>query len=284
MSGRYLFSLDVEDPRDSLAGGERHPARVPALTETFLDLLRRHGGSGTFFVVGSVARRHPELLRAIAAEGHEIGCHSDAHLRLDGLTPAQFRDDVLRNLEAIDAAGAGPVKGYRAPCFSLTGRTRWAYGVLAGLGFSYSSSVLPARNPVAGWPGFGAAPRTIDGIVELPVTLLTLPRVPLGGVYFRALPRWLVRRRLAAALRHGEPVLGYHHPYDIDTAQGFPHPGFAAWSPYGLVMRTGRAAVLPRLEMAARMGFRFERYGDHAAALARGAVRTLGGGGAAGED
>ena len=269
MTGRYLFSLDVEDPRDSLRDGERHPARVPALTRVFLDFLRRHGGRGTFFVVGSVARRHPGLLRDIAAEGHEIGCHSDAHLRLDSLTQGEFRDDVLRNLEAIDAAGVGPVRGYRAPCFSLTGRTRWAYGVLAGLGFSYSSSVLPANNPIAGWPGFGAAAREVDGILEIPITLLSFPRVPIGGVYFRALPRSLVRRGLAARLRAGEAVAAYHHPYDIDTAQGFAHPGFARWSPFGLLMRTGRRAVLPRLEMAAELGFRFQSYGDHAALRAR---------------
>jgi polysaccharide deacetylase family protein (PEP-CTERM system associated) len=271
VSGRYLFSLDLEDPRDALAGGERHPARVPPLTEAFLAFLRRHDGRGTFFTVGSVARRHPELLRAIAAAGHEIGCHSDAHLRLHQQDPRGFRDDLRRNLDAIDAAVAVPVRGYRAPCFSLTRNTRWAYEILAELGFTYSSSVLPARNPIGGWPGFGPAPRMIDGIIELPVTLLPWPRVPMGGVYFRALPRALLRRGLSACLRRGQPVLAYHHPYDIDTAQGFAHPDFARWSPPGLLMRMGRAQLLARLEMAAQLGFRFEAYDRYAQEAPHGA-------------
>lgn len=272
MSGQYLFSLDVEDPRDAFAGGAAYPARVPELTEAYLDFLRRHRGRGTFFVVGEVARRHPELVRDIAAEGHEIACHSDRHVRLDRQGPSQLRDDLLRNLDALHAAGATQVRGFRAPCFSLTRCTRWAYRILASLGFTYSSSVLPARNPIAGWAGFGERPRRIDGILEMPVTLLRLPRVPLGGLYFRLIPEPVLRRALRARARAGEPILAYHHPYDIDSGQPFAHPDFGRWSPFGLLMALGRGVVIPRLEMAARIGFRFEAYGDHAAALAREAV------------
>ena len=264
----YLFSLDVEDPRDLMADGDLYPARVPALTEAYLELLRGHGGRGTFFFTGRVARRHPELVRTVAAEGHEIGCHSDAHVPLGRQGRAAFREDLLRNLDALDAAGAGPVRGYRAPCFSLTEETDWAYEALAGLGFLYSSSVLPARNPLHGWAGFGEAPRRIGGLVELPVTLLRFPRVPLGGLYFRLLPRLLLRRALKACAAAGTPVLAYHHPYDIDADQPYPHPDFARWSPFGIAMRVGRRRVLPRLEMVSRLGFRFQAYGDHAAALA----------------
>lgn len=268
MTGRYLFSLDVEDPRDALANREAYPARVPDLTATFLDFLRRENGRGTFFIVGEVARRHPELVRMIAAEGHEIGCHSDRHVRLDQQNPAQFRDDLRRSLDALAAAGAGTVRGYRAPCFSLTQETRWAYEVLAEHSFDYSSSVLPARNPISGWRGFGQRPRKIDGIIEIPVTLMRFPPVPIGGVYFRALPEALVRRALKRQAATGEPLCAYHHPYDIDVAQPFDHAGFGRWNPLGLLMRMGRDTVLPRLDMAARMGFRFESYGAHAAALA----------------
>ena len=268
MKARYLFSLDVEDPRDLMADGARYPARVPALTDAYLDLLRRHGGRGTFFFTGSVARRHPGLVRTVAAEGHEVGCHSDAHLPLARQDRAAFREDLLRNLDALAAAGAGPVRGYRAPCFSLTEETGWAHEALAGLGFLYSSSVLPARNPLHGWAGFGEAPRRIGGIVELPVTLLGFPRVPLGGLYFRLLPAPLLRRALAARAKAGEAVLGYHHPYDIDADQPYPHPDFAAWSPYGVAMRIGRRRVLPRLDLAARIGFRFARYDEYAAEFA----------------
>jgi polysaccharide deacetylase family protein (PEP-CTERM system associated) len=266
----FLFSVDVEDPRLDLPGGERMPARVPALVGQYLDFLRRGEAKGTFFVVGEVARRHPEVVARIAAEGHELACHSDTHVPLDRLGQAAFRDDLRRNLDSLRSAGAGEIGGYRAPCFSLTGQTGWAYEILAELGFSYSSSVLPARSPLYGHPGFGAAPRLIEGIVELPVTLLPfrwLP-VPVGGLYFRILPRPILRRALAERRRRGEAVASYHHPYDIDTEQKFTHPGFRRWGAFDLMMRANRGAVLPRLEMARSLGFAFAPYGPHARRVA----------------
>ncbi|MEO7177308.1 MAG: polysaccharide deacetylase family protein [Allosphingosinicella sp.] len=262
----YLFSVDVEDPRLDLPDGERLPARVPALVATYLDFLRRHEAKGSFFVVGEVARRHPEMVARIAAEGHELGCHSDSHLPLDRLGQTRFRDDLKRNLEALDRAGAGGIKGYRAPCFSMTSETGWAYEALAELGFTYSSSVLPARSPLYGQAGFGAEPRLIEDVVELPVTLLPFRwlKVPVGGLYFRVLPRFLLRRALARLQLAGENVASYHHPYDIDTEQAFTHAGFRRWGAFDLLMRANRGAVLPRLEMAKSLGFIFSPYGDHA--------------------
>lgn len=268
MSGEalYLFSVDVEDPRLDLPGGDALPPRVPRMIDTFLEFLNRGAATGTFFVVGEVARRHPEVIRRIAAAGHELACHSDSHVPLDRQDKARFRDDLLRNLDSLRAAGAGEIAGYRSPCFSLTAETRWAYEVLAELGFLYSSSVLPARSPLYGWDGFGPSPRLVDGIVELPVTLLPLRllKLPIGGVYFRVLPRPLLRWALGRRRRRGEPVLSYHHPYDIDTEQSFTHAGFRRWGLHDLLLRANRGAVMPRLEMARRMGFSFVPYGLHA--------------------
>lgn len=277
----FLFSVDVEDPRLDLADGERLPARVPALIDSYLDFLRRHEAKGTFFVVGEVARRHPEVVARIAAEGHEIGCHSDSHVPLDRLGQAAFGDDLQRNLEALRAAGASAIQGYRAPCFSITAETGWAYEKLAEHGFSYSSSVLPARSPLYGNPAFGAGPRLIEGVVELPVTLLPfrILQVPIGGLYFRVLPRPILRRALAARRRQGQAVASYHHPYDIDTKQSFTHSGFRRWGAFDLLMRANRGAVLPRLEMVGSMGFTFAPYGPHARRVgeALGADRGEGG-------
>lgn len=267
----FLFGVDLEDVRLRVPGGAAHPARVPELTGRFLDFLRRHGSRGTFFVVGDVARAHPDLVRRIAAEGHEVACHSHAHLPLEGQDPARFRDDLLRALDALRAAGADGVRGYRAPYFSLTGRTRWAYPVLAELGFSYSSSVLPARSPLYGWPAFGAEPRVVDGVLELPVTLLRTPLLSVpdgGGVYFRVLPWPLLRRSLRAQEAAGRAVTGYLHPYDVDTARdGFAHPGFSRWGPGNWLMHANRGAVLARMERVARLGFDFQPYGGYTDAL-----------------
>lgn len=265
----YLFSVDVEDPRLALPGGEALPARVPAMVDAYLEFLDQHSATGTFFVVGEVARRHPEAVSRIAAAGHELACHSDAHLPLERQDRQSFRDDLLRNLDALRAAGAGEVSGYRAPCFSLTGKTRWAYEELARLGFAYSSSVLPARSPLYGWPGFGGAPRLVDGIVELPVTLLPLRLlpVPVGGVYFRVLPRLLLRWALRRSRARGEAVLGYHHPYDIDTEQRLTHAEFRRGGLYDRLMRANRGAVLPRLDMIRKLGFGFAPYGPYAAGM-----------------
>ena len=275
MSGEvpFLFSVDVEDPRLHVEDGERFEARVPALTETYLEFLRRHRAKATFFVVGEVARRHPRTIAAIAAEGHEIACHSDSHVPLERQGPAAFRDDLRRNLDALAAAGAARPTGYRAPCFSLTQRTAWAYAALAEQGFVYSSSVLPARSPLYGWPGFGTAPRLVDGVLELPMTLLSPRLLPLpmgGGVYFRALPMTLIAGAFRRRRRRREPVLGYFHPYDIDTApERFTHPGFSRRSPYSWLLRANRSAVMPRLEGVLALGYSIRTYAEHAEAVRR---------------
>ncbi|MFL6844787.1 MAG: DUF3473 domain-containing protein [Allosphingosinicella sp.] len=265
----FLFSVDVEDPRLALAGGGSLEPRVPAMIERYLRFLDETGGKGTFFVVGEVARYHPETVRRVAEAGHEVGCHSDAHIPLERQDAAAFRDDLRRNLDALGKAGATAIAGYRAPCFSLTERTRWAYDVLAELGFSYSSSVLPARNPRYGWPGFGTAPRLVQGLVELPVSLLPFPLLPLpaGGLYFRVLPRALIRHALRRLRARGEPVASYFHPYDIDTEQRLTHSEFRKGGLYDRLMRSGRGTVFPRLSMAREMGFEFQAYGPHAERL-----------------
>jgi Domain of unknown function (DUF3473)/Polysaccharide deacetylase len=204
-------------------------------------------------------------VRRVADAGHELGCHSDAHVPLDRQDRVRFREDLLRNLDALRSAGADEIGGYRSPCFSLTHETRWAYEVLAELGFAYSSSVLPAANPLYGWRGFGRDPRLVEGLVELPVTLIPMLPLPLGGVYFRVLPRLLLRWGLARLRARGQAALGYHHPYDIDTEQRLTHAEFRRGGLYDRLMRANRAEVLPRLEMVGRMGFSFAPYGPYAA-------------------
>jgi polysaccharide deacetylase family protein (PEP-CTERM system associated) len=268
MNGRYLFGVDLEDPRFIVPGGENRPPRLPELTEPYLGFLRRHRAKATFFIVGDVARAYPDFVRALVGEGHEIACHSDRHLPLTSQDRAAFRGDVLNCLDALAAADAEGVRGYRAPSFSLTAETRWAHDVLGDLGFLYSSSVLPARNPHFGWPGFGTAPRLVSGVVEMPMTLVHPRLLPLplgGGVYFRVLPKPLLRRAFAAH-RGKAPVTGYLHPADIDVdSEPVRYPGVGRAGNW--LLRQGRGGVMARLDMVAKLGFSFEPYGPEAERL-----------------
>lgn len=264
----FLFSVDLEDIRQLVPGGEGLRDRVEATTETFLQFLERHSARCTFFTTGDVARRYPALLRRIAAGGHEVGCHSDLHVPLDRQDATSLRADIERCLEAYAAAGVDRVSGFRAPIGSLTAETRWAYDVLRELGFAYSASVLAARNPLYGWPEFGPdLPTRMKGLWELPVSLSHLPglRVPFaGGVYFRILPyaviAGLFRRRLAT----GRPVIGYLHPYDLDTEQEwFMYPEIGGSRIYNRLMHHGRDRVVPRLERLMQLGAPILTYAEY---------------------
>jgi polysaccharide deacetylase family protein (PEP-CTERM system associated) len=216
------FTLDVEDYPD--ADGT---PRAPRLTRSILAFLAGHGVRGTFFVVGELAQAHPDLVRDIAAAGHEVALHAWRHTPLTELDAATFRDETKRGKELLEELAGAPVAGFRAPTFSLVPASAWAVDVLAELGFTYSSSVLPARNPLFGWAGHERTPtRWPSGVVELPcpltdplgITRLALPY--LGGVYFRVLPGPVVR----SGLRHAGPaeVLWlYAHPYDFDPDEPF---------------------------------------------------------------
>lgn len=262
----FLFSVDLEEFYAAERQETFSRTPLPELAERLLEFLRRAGMRCTFFVVGEIAERFTEAVRAIAAEGHELACHTHTHRPLDEHTPASLREDLQRNLDAVRACATGPVTGFRAPILSLTRKTAWAHAVLAELGFKYSSSVLPARNPLYGWPEFGAAPRTVDGVIEAPVTLARVGplRAPIGaGTYFRCLPMPLVRRAFERCARQGEAVVGYFHPYDIDTAQErVMSRGVNGSRLMNALLYVNRGRTLERLESLIAAGFKIVPYSD----------------------
>ena len=271
----FLFSVDLEDVRTMIPDGARYAERVPVLVARYAELLARHGVRCTFFTVGDIARRYPSLVRDLAAAGHEIACHGSDHVPLDRLDPSRFRADLERNLEDLAAAGASEVTGFRAPVHSLTPRTAWAWEVLAELGLRYSSSVLPARHPLYGWPGFPrSATRTTSGVWELPLTLAGLPGLDVpfaGGVYLRVLPFALVRACFDRELGRGRPVVGYAHPFDIDTEQErFVHPELRGRRLYHRLMYWNRRGMLGRIERLAARGAGIVCYRDQVERLAAG--------------
>ncbi|MCD6066802.1 MAG: polysaccharide deacetylase, carbohydrate Esterase Family 4-like protein [Bacteroidetes bacterium] len=264
----YLFSIDLEDVRLWMKGGEQYKERVPANTHAYMNWLNRHGFKCTFFTVGEVAEKYPSLIKEIISEGHEIACHTNKHITLDLQTPEEFRTDIEKSLEHFARAGAMEVKGFRAPVFSLTEKTSWAHQVLYDLGFTYSTSVLPAKNPLFGWESFGPEPkRTGSGILEIPMTVgkigpLNIPYG--GGTYFRLLPKLLIKRKLQRHLSTQTPLLGYFHPYDIDTEQErFMHPGINNSMLYNRLMYVNRSSVFNKLDMIIANGFSIHTYQNY---------------------
>lgn len=227
---KVIFTLDLED---HLARYDQS-SRYPSISRRVLEALSRKGISGTVFVVGKIARAEPTLLREIADLGYEIACHSLDHLPLDKQTARRFRENTSLAKTLIEDCVGKPVVGFRAPIFSLTERTIWAVDVLADLGFHYSSSVMPAHNPLYGFPNAPASPFLWpNGLTELPcpverLGLLTLPY--LGGFYLRYLPQHLIRSCVRRA--HSQSCLWtYCHPYDFDTAEPFTRiQGAALWT------------------------------------------------------
>jgi len=220
---KYLLSVDLEDIRYQAKSGLNFPFRVPEMIEHILRFFDDNCIKGTFFAVGDTAREIGSLIQQVHKAGHELGCHTYDHLQLDKMTPETFRENLLRNMDALDRLGVDSVYGFRAPDFSLIESTQWAWEVLRELGFRYSSSVLPARNPLYGWHGFPAYPLRMDnGLWELPISITSIIgfKIPFaGGIYMRFFPKIALHQFCRKHLKRGSPLVGYIHPYDIDTGE-----------------------------------------------------------------
>jgi polysaccharide deacetylase family protein (PEP-CTERM system associated) len=218
MDKAITFTLDLEDHRPD----ESLPVRYPEMTEKILEFLDERNIKATVFTVGSLAKKDPDIVRKVHAAGHEIAHHSYDHITLNRQNSQEFREDTRRAKEVIEDIIGEEVRGYRAPVFSLTRQTIWAVDILKELGFTYSSSVLPAANPLHGIPGAPqAAFRWANGLLEFPVPVGRLGPflMPyLGGVYFRYLPFSIVRRQIKKA-DDGNALWTYWHPYDFDAEE-----------------------------------------------------------------
>jgi len=236
-----IFSVDLEDyfhPTEVGSGTRdwaRFAPRIEIGTDLLLELLGKQNTRATFFVLGWVADKHPNLVRRIAKAGHEIGCHSYHHRLVFQLTPAEFRDDTLHAMAAIeDACGISP-KLYRAPSYSIVSKSFWALDVLAGLGFTHDSSIYPIvhdRYGIPGFPRYAHAINTPSGpITEVPIATVKLSdrqMTPVGGgAYLRLFPY----RYTAAGIRKinsvdRQPACIYTHPWELDPEQPRMASGF----------------------------------------------------------
>jgi polysaccharide deacetylase family protein (PEP-CTERM system associated) len=200
------------------------PRRVEAGVELVLELLAAADARATFFVLGSVAREHPQLVGRIAGAGHEIGCHGMTHTLVYEERPDAFARAVAEARALLVEQSGQPVWGFRAPSWSVTERSVWAFDALAAAGFRYDSSVFPAANYLYGVDGAPRAPyrvptRPAGAVIEVPPPVVAFAGRRLGvggGFYLRLLPLWVHRRTLARYARDGAPFLLYVHPRELD--------------------------------------------------------------------
>ena len=236
MSVPNALTVDVEDyfhvsalapsiPRETWSTRE---SRVTANTHKLLDLFAQFGVHGTFFVLGWVAERHPQLVKDIAAAGHEIACHGFSHRLVYDQSPAEFREETLRSKKLLEDITGSAVLGYRAASYSIVRRSLWALDILVEIGFTYDSSIFPVRHDRYGIPDAERAPHRMStpaggSIAEWPMATASILgfRLPVaGGGYFRLLPYWLSRWGLDSINRREKrPFMFYLHPWEIDPAQ-----------------------------------------------------------------
>lgn len=200
--------------------------RVEANCAAILDMFDEAGVKGTFFTLGWVAQRRPEMMRRIAAAGHEIASHGWDHARVFTLNAKRFAYDLSETRKLLEDLTGQKVHGYRAPSFSIDARTPWAHEVLAEQGYLYSSSVAPIVHDHYGWreaPRFAFHPVKGSPLIEIPVTTAEIAgrRIAAGGGgFFRVLPygvsRWAIRQ---VNNRDGRAAVFYFHPWEIDPGQ-----------------------------------------------------------------
>lgn len=229
---RNALTVDVEDyfqvsafaPYIARDEWERRECRIERNVARILAALDRHQAKATFFTLGWIAERYPQLVRAIVAQGHELASHGYGHERANLLDRPAFYEDVHRAKSILEDLAGVPVQGYRAPSFSIGAGNLWAFDALARAGYRYSSSIYPIRHDHYGMPDAPRfAHRVAGGLLEIPITTLRLwgRNLPSsGGGYFRLLPYALSRRMLRRVNRSDrESAIFYFHPWELDVEQ-----------------------------------------------------------------
>ena len=227
---QHGLSIDVEDYyqvfyRDTLGRDIALTPEVAECTTWLLETLARHDTQATFFFLGNVAEAFPRLVQEVYAAGHEIGVHGHDHKYIRDLTPENFRSELLRAKNTLEDLTGAAVNGHRAPAFSISTDTPWAFDVLLELGFSYDSSVFPIRGRRYGLPHL---PATIfklpNGLYEIPLSTIDIGwrRIPAaGGGYFRHFPYAWTHWCMKHLERRIQPAIVYLHPYEFSLQK--PH-------------------------------------------------------------
>lgn len=233
---RHHFTVDVEEYFQvsalaqvvTRASWDQRESRLERSLLELLDLLGRSGTHGTFFILGWVADRHPELVRRISALGHEVASHGWDHRLVMDQEPKEFRRSVRHTRDLLEQLSGGRVTGFRAPSYSIVPGCEWALDILVEEGYRYDSSLFPVRRPGGryGYPDGQADPHWLERpsgrLAELPPATLPMGRwrVPAGGgAYFRILPYRLITAALDDCAARAVPGTFYIHPWELDADQ-----------------------------------------------------------------
>lgn len=232
---RNALTIDVEDYFQVAALAEAVDRkdwssmeyRVEKNTDQLLEMLEQKDLRATFFTLGWVAERSPELVRRIQKAGHEVASHGYSHQLVYSQTPEVFREETRKSKAILEDITGQPITGYRAASYSITAQSRWALDILCEEGFEWDSSIFPVHHDRYGMPGTPHEPYRLkapNGGTLLEFPLSTCPigsyRLPIaGGGYFRLYPYWLSRWGLGKINRAGQPFIFYLHPWEIDPGQ-----------------------------------------------------------------
>ncbi len=220
-----VISIDVEDwPQSTWDRNLPITERAAQNTRRLLRLLGEENVQTTMFVLGKFAERFPEVVKEIQADGHEVACHGYGHLEVFRQSPDEFFDDIRNSKDLLEQITGKPIKGYRAPDFSIVPETLWALDMLAAAGFEYDSSIVPARLPrygIAGWPVLPVRVQLSSGssILEAPLpTFRVLGKDwPVGGGGYHRLLPGITSRYFARRVMREAPFVFYCHPYEFDV-------------------------------------------------------------------
>ncbi len=225
---QHAISVDVEDWYQSTIDVRADLSdRFRQSTQSVLEAFDAIGIKGTFFILGLVAEKAPELVRAIADAGHEVQSHGYGHYDNRKLSQDQLREDLLRAKGLIEDVCGQEVYAYRAPCFTIDQSNLWALDVLAETGHRYDSSIFPIKMANYGIDGYPPEPRIITSphghrLIEAPVASfewLGKHRPIGGGGYFRLWPYFIIRKAWRQLERRGQPGIVYMHPYEYDPRE-----------------------------------------------------------------
>ncbi len=255
MTQKNILQIDVEDWYQGDGNTEDRGAfedRIVESTGRVLELLELTSNRATFFVLGYVAERFPELVRRIARSGHEVASHGYAHKRLTMLSPEQFEDDLMKSISTIESITGDRILGYRAPGFSVGDRTSWAIDILRKHGLKYDSSVFPVSTHLYGVPDAPLFPYFVSsasirvndpdsGLLEVPLSVYRMPLVrrnlPIaGGFYLGLFPYRFIRHGLRKINSGGQPAVCYLHPWELDSEQ--PRVDGLSWYHYYRLSQT----------------------------------------------